>query len=119
MARFGGLMLPQVQSLDYRTIQKNIDKTAPNRVGNYRAFGSNYGRAASVSGLFKATSQVDALRFIESLHAYAGVIETFDPQDGKSAFTAIMSDPSFEIVVGDWWTGKYEFTYSASFQETA
>lgn len=76
-------------------------------------------RTATVTGIFKATSQGVIFTFMERLHRLAGAVDLFDMQDGTQTFQAIMRDPSFEIMAGDWFTGTYRVTYSASFSETA
>jgi hypothetical protein len=87
-------------------------------VGSFREFGYNAGRTVTVSGIFSATTQPGVFTFMELLRRLVGTVDIFNAGDGSHAFNALISDPAYDIVAGDWFTGTYRITYSISFTET-
>jgi hypothetical protein len=121
MATFGSLPFPQVQTLDWKVTQSIIEKPVPLRVGSFKEFGYNAGRTVTVSGIFTATSQPGVFTFMELLRRLVavGMMDVFNAGDGSAIFNALISDPVYDIVAGDWFPGTYRITYSISFTETA
>ena len=108
-----------VQKLDWKLTQSLIEKPVPLRVGSFRRFGYNIGRTVTVTGLMEATTQAVIFTFMELLRRLVGSVDVFDPGDGSQPFNALISDPAFDVVAGDWFSGVCRITYAISFTEMA
>ena len=115
---YGQFELPHVLRMQVAQQQQEGQRRIPYRSVSYRYAQANLGRTIVIQGEIRELTASNVRGKIDFLRSFLdGVSRQLVLDQGQTMLNAILSDPEYAIIVGDWVTGRYNVPYSLTFLE--